>query len=771
MIFPFFKKEPSAKLQLALVVALSSLFVFFFYHTIIFNLNDSLFCVSGDGLKNYFHYLYHIKHNASYFTLMEMNYPYGESIFLVDCHPLLATLLKFISHNLVDISDYSLGILNFLMLFSLVVASVFLHLICKHYRFSWFIAICCGIAIAFLTSNALLMVKGGHYALTYGCAFPIGWYLLLRYESASNKLYYSLLICLNSFFWFYTYTYLGLILVGFSFFHHVYAYFFENKKNNSARFSAIIIQTVVPLLIVYLVVKLTDTHHGRIDLPFIYHYRASFYSVFLPNHSYLKPLYEIFIDFSPQEKQPWSQIGNYIGLATNITLIAIFITLIYKLIRHRKWIGSTLLSKQDFSMLFSAITLLLFAMAFPFQYELDFLLPTPLKQFIALGRFAWPFYFLIIVLSLKALKNMLAPNWFTVCALLTSGFILTEGFSNHLFIKEKITQHKNLLTDIAYKKLVAQHDFSSYQAMLTIPFYHHYLSLHSYAFSDHAEQLSMALSYQTGKPLLNAILSRPSVLESKSILQLFTASFNQKPVLQKFNDQPIILVVSLKDPHTKQEQALIEKSILIKSTENFEIYELPMHVLSDNKTRSHVDTFLTNRPTYLLDKPSGYFYRNTPPLFYDSFDNHKNQKSYRGKGSKAMLKNQLNSIYQSDSLKLKNNTSYNLSFWYYNHLYDQTFNTIRLELKDTNNKIYHSVVIDPCKSNFYDGNWAYNEINFVIENSSDYLGLYSQGGTKFADSVFIDELLIRKATENYYRITSTRGDTVIIKNNYTIPLR
>ena len=101
-------------------------------------------------------------------------------------------------------------------------------------------------------------------------------------------------------------------------------------------------------------------------------------------------------------------------------------------------------------------------------------------------------------------------------------------------------------------------------------------------------------------------------------------------------------------------------------------------------------------------------------------------------------------IYQSEALLLKANTEYNLSFWYYNYLYNQTFNTIWLELKDSTNTVYHSQYIDPSKTNFYDGNWGYNELNFTIKNSNDYFGLYTQGGEEFADSVFVDELLLRE---------------------------
>ena len=169
---------------------------------------------------------------------------------------------------------------------------------------------------------------------------------------------------------------------------------------------AIILQAIIPLGTVYLVIKLTDTHLGRIDIPFIYNYQASFYSVFLPNHSYLKPFYELFIDLSPQENQRWFEIGNYIGLSTNSgyrSLLCDFDLPTYPLqkmgLEHPSYPNKTL----SCSFLLSRCCYLL--MAFPFQYDMDFLFPTPLKQFLALGRFAWPFYFLISVFSLKALKT------------------------------------------------------------------------------------------------------------------------------------------------------------------------------------------------------------------------------------------------------------------------------------------------------------------------------------------------------------------------------
>ena len=41
----------------------------------------------------------------------------------------------------------------------------------------------------------------------------------------------------------------------------------------------------------------------------------------------------------------------------------------------------------------------------------------------------------------------------------------------------------------------------------------------------------------------------------------------------------------------------------------------------------YVDEFLTNTSAYQLDEQSTYFYKNTPPLFYDSFNGNEKQQN------------------------------------------------------------------------------------------------------------------------------------------------
>ena len=752
-----------------IVILLSTVIVFFLYHDIILNPDSYLFSITGDGLKNYFNYLYHIKYDSSYLSFNGMNYPYGESTVMVDLHPLLATFLKFVTQNIIDITPYTLSILNLLMLSSIIFCALFISLILDYYSLPKYASIGGGIAIAFLSSNPLLW-EHGHYGLSYSCFFPIGWYFILKFHSSEKKILYSLIISTNILFWIYTHSYLGLIITGFTCLYHVFYLSLNKGKLNFNALLFLFIQVVLPLSIVYSVMKITDNHIGRIDMPPVYDYKASFYSVFLPNHSYLKPLYSFFLDLTPQSKESWCEIGNYIGLSTNLIIISFSFYFLFKTLVRRQWINP-LFSKNEWAMILSSLVLLLYSMAIPFSYNMEFLRPDIIKQFMTLGRFAWPFYFVITVFSLKVLKSIVNKKLQTIIYVISILLLFTEGLSSHLYLKKKITQNHNLLKDNQYSNIVNQININAYQTMVTIPFYHHYISLHAYESNDYSEHMSMSLSYQTGIPLMNAILSRPSVEESKSIIQLLSPSYNQKPVLKKMNNLPILLAVSLKDPHTVYEQTVIDKAKKILSTTDFELYELSMDSILNEHTRNHVANFIKKQEMYQLDVKSNYRFLEEAPVYYNSFEEVNNKIVYRGKGSLAMFKNQLNVIYKSEPNQLKKDTEYNLSFWYYNHLYDQTFNTVWIELKDSTNTIYYSNYFDPCKSNYYDGNWAYNELVFTIKNATDEIGLYTQGANLFSDTVYVDELLLRVNSQNYYKISETVPDTIIIKNNHTIPVK
>jgi hypothetical protein len=760
------------KRSIGLVILLSTLIVACLYSNNILHLNDFLFSAKGDGLVNYFSYIYHIKHDPGYFSFQGMNYPYGETIFMVDCHPLFTNILKFVSQNIVDLSPYAIGILNFAMLASLVVCSLFMFLILDYFRFPWVISIAGAVSITFLASNVLLW-KFGHYALSYACFFPISWFLLLRFYSSENKIKYSVLILINTLIWFYTHVYLGFIILSFTFFVHLFSFLLNREKPEYKSILSFVIQVMIPAVVVYTVLTIFDSHNGRIIMPYVQEHKASVYSVFFPNHSFLRPLYAIFFDLSPQENQPWCKVGNYIGLSTNLIIACTVLFILFKLIIHKKWIFNILLSKNETVMILSALALLLLAMAIPFRYGLEFLLPSMLKQFVGLGRFAWPFYFVIIVLSLNLVRRLFHKRMANTIMLISIGMLFLEGLSYHLEVRKKIAENPNIFNKDYHLPVtgttLANMKFSDYQAIVPIPFYHKYISLNSYQSTDKIEELSMYLSYMSKLPLMSAILSRSSVLESKNILQIFIPSYYEKPIKKDLTKKPLLVIYS-GEKHSPLENELLDRSQKISDGEDFNLYSLPIDSIFLPDGMKYLQEFTGNQEAYIADELSGYYSKAEEYIYYNSFDSLECEKAYRGKGALAKGKKELNVIFKSSPGQFDRGVVYNLSFWYYNYLYDQSFNTTWIEVKDSADQIRYSTCFDPAISNLYDGNWAYNEITFKIDHERDYIVFCSKGADKYSDSIYVDELLIRPDNQNIFKFVNTgnSSDKRIIRNNETI---
>ena len=102
-------------------------FILIFYGSVLLHPNSYLFADSGDGLKNYFTYLYHIKNDPAWVEFSGMNYPFGENFMYTDCHPALANTIRLISIAVPGIADYSIGIVNFLMIISIFFTILLTH--------------------------------------------------------------------------------------------------------------------------------------------------------------------------------------------------------------------------------------------------------------------------------------------------------------------------------------------------------------------------------------------------------------------------------------------------------------------------------------------------------------------------------------------------------------------------------------------------------------------------------------------------------------------
>ncbi|MFW5658929.1 MAG: hypothetical protein ACOCZ8_02990 [Bacteroidota bacterium] len=103
-----------------LVILAASVAVFAYYPAVITAPNTWMLGDNEDAIKNYFTPAWHVQHDSTYSRFQAMNYPQGEQVTFPDAQPYVSNVLRFVNHNLFSIQDYTVGILNLLMMLSAV---------------------------------------------------------------------------------------------------------------------------------------------------------------------------------------------------------------------------------------------------------------------------------------------------------------------------------------------------------------------------------------------------------------------------------------------------------------------------------------------------------------------------------------------------------------------------------------------------------------------------------------------------------------------------
>lgn len=138
--------------------------IFFLYKSVFKNPNQFL-VAGGDGLKNYYTYLYRIKNDTKYWTMDGMNYPFGENIIFTDNQPILANALKSLHTIFPSIGCNLIAIHNLFLLFGLLLGGLGLFRVLRQLKID--------ILFALIVSTGLIIMNpqiprfNGHYGLFY----------------------------------------------------------------------------------------------------------------------------------------------------------------------------------------------------------------------------------------------------------------------------------------------------------------------------------------------------------------------------------------------------------------------------------------------------------------------------------------------------------------------------------------------------------------------------------------------------------------------------
>ncbi len=763
------------------LIILSTGFVLIFYGNILLSPNSFQFSTKGDAIKNYYTYAYYIKNNTETINFEGLNYPYGEHFLYTDCTPVLSGSLKIISNYYPQISNYSIGILNFLLIISLIFSSILVYLIFKEYGINYWLSIFSAIAIIALSPQIFRLT--GHLALGFGFIIPLSWYLLIRYEKDNNGLKYGIYLLISTLIIFFIHAYLGMIVAAFLFSYAIVRFISEYRKGINIKYYWNLLTIIfTPIIIFRAFVFFTDTHYGRTNNPWgFFDAYANFNSVFLPIQKPLKPIVQSIIGNYEQIWEGWA----YIGIGSIIVIICYLALIIKKSLNNKKIILTSKYfdNKQLQNIVIASILLLIFSMAYPFRLKMEWLLDyvAVLKQFRAVGRFAWVFFFAVTISSVyfvdRISKQLLSKNSKLLAIalmVLLPGLYFAEAVPYHIKISKKIENSKNLFNydqlDGDFKEALQQIKTEDFQAILPMPFF--YIGSENFGKfgSDKIYLLTQLSSYHTGLGIIGSYLTRTSIWESKNIMQLMSPSFYKKEIQKDLPNNRKILIISSHDNISKYEQRVINISSLIFKADNFSFYELNLNDLFESSSVKEVDKFNTIKDN-LFVKDNFLVNDSSNFLYYNNFDSRPSEVSLSGEGAFSGFKKNFNTLASFDKSTFNADRSYIATFWIYNngdnYGQDMVNSMFILQEKDGDNSAW-SKIVNPAYSMVINENWSLVEMEFKLKFPDSQVTFLLKGNNLHKNKIYIDDFMIYEKGSLNYRQINIKGNQILIKNNHHI---
>jgi hypothetical protein len=745
----------------------------FFFGKLLEAPNQVYFGGGGDGLQAYFGALYHIKYDDSYWQMNGMNYPYGEQVFFTGCQPFVTNILKLVN-QVVNVYDYTIGILNMIMLGSIVLSALCIYLLFKHLRIPYYYSAIAATAISYLSPQIDRL--GGHYSLTYQFAIPLFLLLLLKfYEHPTMKK--SFLIGLFVFFITGTHFYFFGLFGITSIIYWSMLYFSKQREFGKLKFvfKHFFIQLILPFLLIQLLMLLIDGVNDRTAFPYGYlEYTSNIAGVLFPPGRFYTPLFEAYID---PEYPEWEGFA-YIGIIGLITFIGILIMPVKRLLSKQYNLIFQITDNKVLSAFFwASIPALLLAFGYPFKIKgLEFLLfySGPLKQLRGIGRFTWIFFYVINILAFYKIANInikkfpILKHFIMIIALYLvcyDAYIMAHNRQDAL--NNKIPAFEDKDNQLPEDEWLNHINIADYQALIPLPYTHiGSENIWVYTESDIVKNAYIT-SLKTGLQMLSISSSRTSLSQTYKNIQVIKEPYRKLEILNEFKNKKPFLVIAREKDLNKSERNFLAHCQLLKEVPNFTIYTLPYDTLlhiSDHLYSSAKSNFNKNR-TFAIDNFLST--DSVKTVVYEDFEKNENDKAFQGKGCFEGKLIDFNVIYKGEIPNWKNE-EYTLSFWmddFTTDLYPRS--TVELTFSDSTGNIYKVDYLKPGENfTVLDHQWALIERSIKFKNKKDQLVItvWSDLMKSKSKLLRIDELLIRPSSTSIYKNQS--GSITINNKTY-----
>jgi len=758
--------------SISILSVLMLIFMFLFYGKFLLSPNSYLIGDEGDAMKNYYTYQHLIKNNTGVVEFEGMNYPYSENFMYTDCHPVQATVLKFINSVFPSLSDYTIGMLNFFMIISLLITALIIFFIFVELKVNKWFAILSAIGITILSPQIFRF--SGHWALSYSFAIPIIIYLLLLFEKRKS-LKYLVYIFFSILFLFFTHGYLGMIAslvalsyVGVDFLNSVIS---STVKTNVKKHLFVFFAAALPILLFFIFMKISDSHIGRTTNPWgIYEHHAEFENVFIPFlqlNDYMSNLTDSSIS------QPWEGM-SYIGIVGIIGLL-------FFILRVRT---NQTMNKTDNSflikLLMGAFIVLCVSVLIPFglwEYLIEKI--SLIKQFRAIGRFAWVFYFVANITAVYAINLALIrfkENDKLVLArvliFLLPTLMVVEGVRYHNYLSSIGKSVENVF-DLKQTNKEFQIDIDSipsdnYQAIIMLPYFYVGSDNYGKQSNDDLSKLAFMFSYHLNLPMFNSYLTRTSIEESKNIVQLMSSSFYPKAVEKDIISDKPFLIVCHNEVLSANEMSLLSKSTKLSSNESYSIYEITKKELFFNTAKNEVLGYnqtkdsLISRGEFLVSDSILYFgYLNYNDL---------SRPDFCESGCYQNAQSGYSKLLEIQGADLIQGQTYIARFWMYNggeNRGQDAFNGMAFFEKDNNGvKEWIFPITSMQSTQEINGDWNLVEVVLSDVDTITNYQLLLKGDDRSKLSYYIDDVIFYDQRLTVYK----EFETYLFKNGHRISM-
>ena len=568
--------------------AVMAALVVYYFTPVVFEPLEYWMVIGGDATKNYFVPAYYAKYDTG-LRFTAMNYPYDEHILFTDGHFPISWFMQLLQRAGFNASDYTVPVINYGLLLSLVLSAVFVFLLLFELGVSAGFAVAMGVGISLLSPQLQRFL--GHFSMGYTCYLPMLVYFLHRQTISPKPWKWVLAAVIASVFFGLLHSYMVAIAASF-----LLAFAFTDALMQRARRSfrwqrlfTTLVSALAPIALIQLFVTLTDPDAAeRVHVPWGFDaFFATWRSVFLP------PMWNHFNYF----EQPGGGEGYaYIGVVAWLGLTAFVVR---QLVRFRiKRTGKFLLPSTNpflLALLYAGFFVLLYSMQYPWRWNLRSLADEmPLVgQFRSLGRFAWPFYyaagiFAAYFLYVVSRTGFMVPKpWLRYGMLITiSALLFFDAQSNVKPVKryyEMSRVAKDFWPNDELEHVIKKVGYSArdFQAVMELPF-HHIGTEKFWIEGKHTSEQAMKVSYNTGLRIVNAHMARSPMFQSARIIQLTAGPLIEKEVLATLDKtKPVLLLVS--DQNLRpNEQAIVSKAHYIASLNNLRFFVLHLDSLASN---------------------------------------------------------------------------------------------------------------------------------------------------------------------------------------------